>query len=184
MAERFADTVRFYQLLDRLADRVGGPRLLRTCRGGMGWPPRGAYFFYENSESRSGTGVEPRVVRIGTHGLKNGSHAEGFRVSVEGTDDLLDALLRERSTSLVYASIERSRDNANQVAPLELIQALNIACATIDGSKPSIEDPAGAHELISDHLTQMAAASGVVENLWFRKGPLSDEEVYQRFVRE
>ena len=110
--------------------------------------------------------------------------AEGFRVSVEGTDDLLDALLRQRSTSSVYASIERARDNANQVAPLELIQALNIVCATIDESKPSIEDPAGAHELISDHLTQMAAASGVVENLWFRKAPLSEEEVYRRFVQQ
>ena len=75
MAEQFADTVRFYQQLDRLADRVGGPRLLRTCRGGMGWPPRGVYFFYENGESRSGTGVEPRVVRIGTHGLRNGSRS-------------------------------------------------------------------------------------------------------------
>ena len=75
MAEQFADTVRFYQQLDRLADRVGGPRLLRTCRGGMGWPPRGVYFFYENGESRSGTGAEPRVVRIGTHGLRNGSRS-------------------------------------------------------------------------------------------------------------
>ena len=56
MAERLGDTVRFYQLLDCLADRVGGPRLLQSCRAGMGWPPRGVYFFYENGESRSGTG--------------------------------------------------------------------------------------------------------------------------------
>ena len=84
----------------------------------------------------------------------------------------------------MHASIERARDNANQVASLELIQALNIVCATIDESKPSIEDPADAHELVSDHLTQMAAASGVVENLWFRKGPLSEEEVYRRFVQQ
>ena len=39
----------------------------------MGWPPRGVYFFYEGGESRSGTGAGPRVVRVGTHGLRDGS---------------------------------------------------------------------------------------------------------------
>ena len=75
MAKRFGDTVRFYKLLDRLADRIGGPRFLQNCRAGMGWPPRGVYFFYENGESRSGTGAGRRVVRIGTHGLKNGARS-------------------------------------------------------------------------------------------------------------
>ena len=73
MADRISDTVRFYDLLNRLADRVGGPRLLRSCRAALGWPNRGVYFFYENGESRSGTGTGPRVVRIGTHGLRAGS---------------------------------------------------------------------------------------------------------------
>ena len=75
MGDRLGDTVRFYELLDRLADRVGGSRLLQSCRAEMGWPPRGVYFFYENSESRSGEGAGRRVVRIGTHGLKNGARS-------------------------------------------------------------------------------------------------------------
>ena len=75
MADRFNDTVRFYELLDRLADRVGGPRLLQDCSARMGWPRRGVYFFFENGESRSGTGAGPRAVRIGTHGLKKGSRS-------------------------------------------------------------------------------------------------------------
>jgi hypothetical protein len=41
MAERLADTIRFYELLDRLAMRVGGPRPLQSCHGGMDWPQRG-----------------------------------------------------------------------------------------------------------------------------------------------
>ena len=73
MADRFRDTVRFYDLLDRLAERVGGPRLLKSCRAGMCWPQRGVYFFYEDGEPRSGTGAGLRVVRIGTHGLKKGA---------------------------------------------------------------------------------------------------------------
>ena len=75
MAERLADTVRFYSLLDRLADRVGGPSLLRNCHTGMDWPKRGIYFFFENGESRSGTGTGRRVTRIGTHGLKRCSQS-------------------------------------------------------------------------------------------------------------
>ena len=39
----------------------------------MDWPPRGVYFFHESGEARSGTGGGPRVVRVGTHGLKSGS---------------------------------------------------------------------------------------------------------------
>ena len=31
---------------------------------------------------------------------------------------------------------------------------------------------------------QMAATSGVVKNLWFRKGPLSEEEVYLGLVQQ
>ena len=53
----------------------GGPRHLRSCHAGTGWPLRGVYFFYENGEPRSGTGIGPRVVRIGTHGLKTGSRS-------------------------------------------------------------------------------------------------------------
>ena len=73
MVDRLGDTARFYELLGRLAHRVGGPRLLRSCRGGMSWPRRGVYFFFENGEPRSGTGAGPRVVRVGAHGLKNGA---------------------------------------------------------------------------------------------------------------
>ena len=75
MAERLADTVRFYKLLERLADRVNGPRVLQECDGRMGWPQRGIYFFYESGEPRSGSGAGPRVVRVGTHGLKDGSRS-------------------------------------------------------------------------------------------------------------
>ena len=75
MAERLADTIRFYELLDRLAARVGGPRLLAECHAGMEWPRRGVYFFYEDGESRSRTGDGRRVVRVGTHGLGDGSRS-------------------------------------------------------------------------------------------------------------
>ena len=75
MANRLADTRRFYELLGRLQNRVGGPRRLVDCTGRMDWPRRGLYFFCEAGEERSGSGVGLRVVRIGTHGLAAGSRS-------------------------------------------------------------------------------------------------------------
>ena len=75
MADRLADTRRFYELLDRLENRVGGPRRLAECTGRMDWPHRGLYFFYEAGEERSASGEGLRVVRIGTHALNAGSRS-------------------------------------------------------------------------------------------------------------
>lgn len=63
----------FYGLLDRLAERVGGVRTLARCSGKEQWPTRGVYFFLENGEKRTESGSGMRVVRVGTHALKDGS---------------------------------------------------------------------------------------------------------------
>ena len=79
MTDRIGDTIRFYELLELLSDRVGGPRLLRNCRAGTDWPQRGVYFVFENGEPRSGERAGQRVVRVGTHGLKKGSRRTLWR---------------------------------------------------------------------------------------------------------
>ena len=66
---RVADTIRFYDILARLEDKVGGRRALSECNGRMDWPLRGVYFFFEAGETRSASGHGDRVVRIGTHAL-------------------------------------------------------------------------------------------------------------------
>ncbi|MHB8089206.1 MAG: hypothetical protein ACYDH2_13250 [Anaerolineaceae bacterium] len=73
IASRLADVQRFYDLLERLEDNVGGKKLLAECNGRMGWPQRGVYFFFEEGEFRSISGSGLRVVRVGTHALKTGS---------------------------------------------------------------------------------------------------------------
>jgi len=64
---RAADTDHFYLLLDELAQRVGGSRLLRDCTGAGDWPRHGVYFFFEDGEIRADGSC--RVVRVGTHAL-------------------------------------------------------------------------------------------------------------------
>ena len=72
---RRKDVVRFYALLDRLGEKVGGKRVLGECSGYLSWPNRGLNFFFEDGETRSGTGKGMRVVRVGTHALQEGSRA-------------------------------------------------------------------------------------------------------------
>jgi hypothetical protein len=72
--ERLNALVRFYSILDRLNERIGGACLLSACSGRFAWPRRGVYFFYEPGERRHDTGEGLRVVRVGTHALKAGSN--------------------------------------------------------------------------------------------------------------
>jgi hypothetical protein len=73
MSGRRDALIKFYSILDRLDRTIGGTRLLTTCSGRLDWPKRGVYFFREGGEHRRDTGDGPRIVRVGTHGLKSGS---------------------------------------------------------------------------------------------------------------
>ncbi len=64
---------RFYRLLDTLDERLAGARRLADCSGRMSWPKRGIYLFREPGETRTDSGVGPRIIRVGTHALKEGS---------------------------------------------------------------------------------------------------------------
>ena len=64
---------RFYDLMTDLEKRLGGTRTLSECDGRMEWPRRGVYFFREPGEHRCHSGPGPRIVRVGTHGLKAGA---------------------------------------------------------------------------------------------------------------
>lgn len=67
--DRSQDLRRFYALLDRLSNAVGGPRCLASCTGRSDWPTRGVYFFQEKGEERRESGSGHRIVRVGTHAL-------------------------------------------------------------------------------------------------------------------
>ena len=71
MARR-EDLNRFCDLLHELAQRTGGPRYLADHGSRTGLPQRGVYFFFEPGEVR-GDGKTPRVVRVGTHAVSEGS---------------------------------------------------------------------------------------------------------------
>lgn len=67
----------FYSLLEEATHtNVGGsPPMLAEVIGAWRMPPLGVYFFMEDGEFRHGSGMGPRVVRVGTHGLTSTSKA-------------------------------------------------------------------------------------------------------------
>jgi hypothetical protein len=72
---RLSDLRDFYGLLEALAG-VSAARTMSACSGRLPWPSRGVYFFREVGESRSHSGTGSRIVRVGTHGLKENSQTK------------------------------------------------------------------------------------------------------------
>jgi len=96
---------RFYSLLDDLEATVGGKRRLANCDGRMNWPDRGVYIFFHPEEIRESSG-QPRVTRIGTHAVSEGSstslwdrlrtHRGAQRSTYEGGGNHRGSVFRKR----------------------------------------------------------------------------------------
>lgn len=69
MNDRITDLKIFYELMERLDQKIGGARTLSDPHIQKNLPMNGVYFFMEDGEVRTQTGDGSRVVRIGTHGL-------------------------------------------------------------------------------------------------------------------
>lgn len=71
--DRIKHLKRFYEILDYLrSEVVEDYKYLSNCNKGSGWPSHGVYFFMEEGEERKDSGEGLRVVRVGTHSVKQG----------------------------------------------------------------------------------------------------------------
>ncbi len=69
------DLKRFYSLLDESIDTLGGPQNSGQLHRPYRLAASGSVFLSGARENRTGSGSEPRVVRVGTHALKAGSQS-------------------------------------------------------------------------------------------------------------
>lgn len=105
MSDRRSDIDRFYTLLARLEENVGGKQQLQDCDGYMEWPDRGVYFFFAPDEYRE-HGDFQRLTRVGTHAVSDGSsttlwnrlrtHRGAFRGTYAGGGNHRGSVFRER----------------------------------------------------------------------------------------
>ena len=98
----------------------------------------------------------------------------------------LDDLLWESPSSSILTCLSRARENASQIAPLELIQAINATIHDLEQKKAegSAFTPDSLHALVTQLLADLKTAFGIIEQTWFRREPLGEEEIMRRFVQQ
>ena len=83
----------------------------------------------------------------------------------------------------VRDGVERARDNAHQIAPLQFIQSVNGLLERLDAPVAPDDAPASLRAFAEDVLEGVGEASAVIERAWFNRQGLTDEEVMQRFAQ-
>ena len=110
--------------------------------------------------------------------------AEAWGIELGDPSDPMPAILAGQGASSVRISLERARDNAHQVAPLEIITALNGLLVRLDDFDMTLAKPSTLHAFTTQMLAQMADAFAIVEDVWFKREGLSEEELRQRFLQQ
>lgn len=112
-----------------------------------------------------------------------GMVATAWGIPMDGEVNPVTLILQGEQASSVCRSLQNARDNATQVAPVEFIQAINrvldhVLEFEIEGI--TVDE---FHQRLTQLLNEVLEAYQVVENSWFRSAPISEEEVYRRFLQ-
>lgn len=165
---RERDVERLYHALRRLETGVGGKRLMSECTGPQGWPNSGVYFFFEPGELRTNR-TEPRVVRVGTHGVSRGSKAtlwnrlRTHRGTGNGSGNHRSSIFRLQVGAAIAAK------NANSAVPSWGVG--QTADATVRKNEERLE------QAVSSHIGTMSILWLAVED---EAGPASDRAYLER----
>ena len=111
--------------------------------------------------------------------------AAGIRgLSVGPDETALDLLLTRDSGASLRGCLVAARFNATHVAPVEVMQVLGQAVEMMEGGGDSIDSADGVIALMDRVLPALERLHSAIEESWFHSGPLSEEEVYRRFVQQ
>ena len=111
--------------------------------------------------------------------------ASSLGVSVERREDVAAELLLRNSGSSVLQSLLKARLSATQVAPVELMRALTEAILEVENLPVGeIETPQQIIDVATAVIGRIAGAGQVIEDEWFGREALSDEEIYRRFAQQ
>ncbi len=133
MTERQRDTERFYDLLARLEERVGGKRKLADCDGQEGWP-QGVYFFFESGEFQWDSHSKMRVVRVGTHGTSPDSPSTLWWRLTQHKNDVGRSVFRDHlGTALLNRSGAARQTHNHQRCVNQYIGGMPFLWVKIDG---------------------------------------------------
>ena len=111
--------------------------------------------------------------------------ASSLGVSVEQREEVAAELLLRNPGSSVLQSLSKARLSATQVAPVELMRALTDAILEVESlSVEAFETPQQIIDAATTVIAKIADAYQVIEDEWFGREALSDEEIYHRFAQQ
>ena len=111
--------------------------------------------------------------------------ASSLGVSVEVREEVAAELLLRNSGSSVLQSLIKARLSATQVAPVELMRALTEAILEVESlTVGDLAEPQQVIDAATVVIGRITGAGQVIEDKWFGRESLSDEEIYRRFVQQ
>ena len=111
--------------------------------------------------------------------------ASSLGVSVERREEVAAELLLRNPGSSVLQSLLKARLSATQIAPVELMRALTEAILEVENLlAEEIEAPQQIIDAATAVIGKIACAGQVIEDEWFGREALSDEEIYRRFAQQ
>ena len=105
-------------------------------------------------------------------------------LSITPDETALDLLLTRDSGASLKGCLVAARFNATHVAPVEVMQVIGEAVELVDGVGEGIDSAGDVGALMDSMLPILDRLHSAIEESWFHSGPLSEEEVYRRFVQQ
>ena len=111
--------------------------------------------------------------------------AQAAGVEVEDKTRLAAELLLDNAASSAMHCLSNARLNASQVAPVELIRIIAEAILDLqETDSAALDSPERVIALTDGIAAHLANAYDAVENRWFGRESLTEEEVFHRFVQQ
>ena len=122
----------------------------------------------------------------GQHDIQGvlGMAADIRGMSVGPGETALDLLLTRDSAASLRGCLAAARFNATHVAPVEVIQVLGEAVEAVKEDGPTVSSAEEVIALMDRLLPTLDRLHSAIEESWFHSTPLSEEEVYRRFVQQ
>ena len=111
--------------------------------------------------------------------------AQTAGVEVEDKTRLAAELLLDNDASSAMHCLSNARLNASQVAPVELIRVIAEAILDLqETDATTLDSPERVITLTDGIAVHLSQAYDAIENRWFGRESLTEEEVFHRFVQQ
>lgn len=106
-------------------------------------------------------------------------------ITIEGGESLAGEILLDNQVASALHCLSNARMNATQVAPVELLRAISAAIMELeDVDSGSLASSQRVIDVTDTIARQIAKIHEAIEDRWFGRESLTEEEVFHRFVQQ